>query len=104
WAKRAEELGAGEICLNSIDADGTRDGYELTATRMVSRAVEIPVIASGGAGTSEHLARVLTDGEADAALIASMVHFLGFTIAGIKDELAAAGIRVRLETGNAEAD
>ena len=104
WAKRAEALGAGEICLNSIDADGTRDGYELTATRMVSRAVEIPVIASGGAGTSEHLARVLTDGEADAALIASMVHFLGFTIAGIKGELAAAGIRVRLETGNAEAD
>ena len=60
WAKRAEELGAGEICLNSINAAGTRDGYELTATRMVSRAVEIPVIARGGAGTSEPLARVLT--------------------------------------------
>ena len=100
WAKKAEELGVGEICLNSINADGTRDGYELTATRMVSRAVEIPVIASGGAGTSEHLARVLTEGEADAALIASMVHFLGFTIPGIKADLAAAGIRVRLETGN----
>ena len=69
WAKRAEELGAGEICLNSIDADGTRDGYELTATRMVSRAVEIPVIASGGAGASEHLARVLTEGEADAGQV-----------------------------------
>ena len=103
WAKRAEELGAGEICLNSINADGTRDGYELTATRMVSRAVEIPVIASGGAGTSEHLARVLTEGEADAALIASMVHFLGFTIPGIKSDLAAEGIRVRLETGGGPA-
>ena len=99
-ALKAQELGAGEICLNSIDADGTRDGYELTATRMVSRAVEIPVIASGGAGTSEHLARVLTEGEADAALIASMVHFLGFTIPAIKSDLAAAGIRVRLENGN----
>jgi len=95
WAKRAEELGAGEICLNSIDADGTRDGYELDITSMVSRAVDIPVIASGGAGTSQHLVDVLTKGEADAALIASMVHFGGYTIPEIKDELQAAGVRIR---------
>jgi len=95
WARRAEELGAGEICLNSIDADGTKDGYELTVTSMISRAVEIPVIASGGAGTPEHLRRVLTEGCADAALIASMVHFGTYTLRGIKESLAAAGIEVR---------
>lgn len=95
WAKRAEGLGAGEICLNSIDADGTREGYELTATRMVSEAVGIPVIASGGAGTVQHLADVLTQGRADAALVASMVHFMGFTCSGIKSGLASAGVPVR---------
>jgi len=69
WAKEAEKLGAGEICLNSIDADGTQDGYELNLTAMISENVHIPVIASGGAGLPEHLAEVLTAGKADAALI-----------------------------------
>lgn len=95
WARQAEDLGAGEICLNSIDADGTKEGYELNATRMVSEAVGIPVIASGGAGTSQHLVDVLTTGKADAALVASMVHFMGYTCSGIKAELAAAGIPIR---------
>ena len=95
WARRAEELGAGEICLNSIDADGTRDGYELTITRMISQAVGIPVIASGGAGTCEHLRLVLSDGQADAALIASMVHHRTHTIREIKDYLLRASIPVR---------
>jgi cyclase len=96
WARRVQELGAGEICLNSIDADGTKDGYELPSTRMVSEAVRIPVIASGGAGEPEHLADVLTEGKADAALIASMVHFGTHTIAEIKQHLAGQGIPVRL--------
>ncbi|MEJ5329115.1 MAG: imidazole glycerol phosphate synthase subunit HisF [Desulfobaccales bacterium] len=96
WAKEAERLGAGEICLNSIDADGTQDGYELTVTRMISEAVSIPVIASGGAGKPEHLAEVLTAGRADAALIASMVHYGTYTIPGIKEYLAQQGIPVRL--------
>jgi len=95
WARKAEKLGAGEICLNSIDADGTRNGYELTVTSAVSRAVAIPVIASGGAGTPEHLRRVLTEGRADAALIASMVHYGAHTIPEIKKLLAGAGIPVR---------
>ena len=74
WAKKAVSLGAGEIVLNSIDADGTRDGYELTVTKKISEAVDVPVIASGGGGKPEHLVNVLTEGKADAALIASMVH------------------------------
>ena len=96
WARQAAELGAGEICLNSIDADGTQNGYELTLTRMIATAVAIPVIASGGAGQPEHLAAVLTDGCADAALIASMTHFGGYTVPGIKQFLAARQIPVRL--------
>ncbi len=95
WAKEAVRLGAGEICLNSIDADGTQNGYEITLTRMISEAVSIPVIASGGAGKPEHLAEVLTEGKADAALIASMVHYGAYTIQGIKDHLAGQGIPVR---------
>lgn len=95
WAKEAVRLGAGEICLNSIDADGTQNGYEITLTRMISEAVSIPVIASGGAGKPEHLAEVLTEGKADAALIASMVHYGAYTIQGIKDHLASQGIPVR---------
>ena len=95
WARRGQDLGAGEICLNSIDADGTQEGYELTLTRMISQAVSIPVIASGGAGKPEHLAQVLTQGKADAALIASMTHYGHYTITQIKDELHAAGIKVR---------
>ena len=96
WARRAEELGAGEICLNSIDADGTREGYEINLTRLISTAVNIPVIASGGAGKPEHLADVLTDGCADAALVASMVHFGGYTVAGLKEYLDGRGIKVRM--------
>jgi len=96
WAQEAERLGAGEICLNSIDADGTQTGYELTLTRMISEAVSIPVIASGGAGAPEHLYQVLTAGRADAALIASMVHYGTYTIQEIKDYLHQRGIPVRL--------
>ncbi|MHB8068835.1 MAG: imidazole glycerol phosphate synthase subunit HisF [Desulfobaccales bacterium] len=96
WAQEAERLGAGEICLNSIDADGTQTGYELTLTRMISEAVSIPVIASGGAGTPEHLYQVLTAGRADAALIASMVHYGTYTIQEIKDYLHQKAIAVRL--------
>jgi imidazole glycerol-phosphate synthase subunit HisF len=96
WAKEAESRGAGEIVLNSIDADGTREGYELTATRLISENVGIPVVASGGAGKPEHLAAVLTEGKADAALIASMVHFGDYTVPGIKEYLDKGDIPVRL--------
>jgi cyclase len=97
WARRAVELGAGEIVLNSIDADGTRDGYEIPLTRMISEAVHVPVVASGGAGKPEHLAEVLTEGRADAALIASMVHMQGYTVGSIKEHLRTAGVPVRIE-------
>jgi cyclase len=96
WARRAEDLGIGEICLNSIDADGTRDGYELTITSRMSQAVSIPVIASGGAGTSDHIYDVLTEGHADAALIASMVHYGTHTVAEIKEHVQARGVRMRM--------
>ena len=96
WAREGERLGAGEICLNSIDADGTQAGYELTLTRMVSEAVPIPVIASGGAGHPEHLAEVLTEGRADAALIASMIHYGTYSIKGIKEYLDQKRIPMRL--------
>ncbi|HUX14554.1 MAG TPA: imidazole glycerol phosphate synthase subunit HisF [Spirochaetia bacterium] len=95
WAREAERLGAGEIVLNSIDADGTRDGYELIVTRLLSQSVGVPVVASGGAGTPEHLVRVFTEGSADAALVASMVHYGDYSIAQIKDALQAADIPVR---------
>ncbi|KUG22989.1 imidazole glycerol phosphate synthase cyclase subunit [hydrocarbon metagenome] len=96
WAKEAEILGAGEICLNSIDADGVQTGYELNLTRLISENVNIPVIASGGAGKPEHLAEVLTTGKADAALIASMVHYRTYTITGIKQYLNKNHIKTRL--------
>ncbi len=96
WAKHAESRGAGEIVLNSIDADGTREGYELTATRLISENVGIPVVASGGAGEPSHLADVLTKGKADAALIASMVHFGDYTVPGIKEYLHKQNIPVRI--------
>lgn len=96
WAKEAEKLGAGEICLNSIDADGMQTGYELNLTRLISENVNIPVIASGGAGKPEHLAEVLTTGKADAALIASMVHYRTHTIAEIKHYLSEKQIKTRL--------
>ncbi len=96
WAKEAERLGAGEICLNSIDADGTLDGYELDLTALISSHVGIPVIASGGAGKPEHLLDVLTLGKADAALIASMVHYRTHTIAEIKSFLHERGVKTRM--------
>lgn len=96
WAQKAVELGAGEIVLNSIDADGTRNGYELNLTKMISEAVEVPVIASGGGGTTQHLADVLTTGKADAALIASMVHSGDYTIGSIKNDLNSMKVPVRL--------
>ena len=96
WAKKAVELGAGEIVLNSIDADGTKNGYELTLTKMISENVSVPVIASGGGGTPEHLADALTKGKADAALIATMVHSGKYTVESIKKELQKMDIPVRL--------
>ncbi|MCF7927663.1 MAG: imidazole glycerol phosphate synthase subunit HisF [Spirochaetales bacterium] len=95
WARQAESLGAGEIVLNSIDADGTRDGYEITLTRMISEAVGVPVVASGGAGRPEHLAEVLTEGKADAALIASMVHYGDYSPEEIKNYLSSRNVAVR---------
>ncbi|MFO0844631.1 MAG: imidazole glycerol phosphate synthase subunit HisF [Gemmataceae bacterium] len=95
WARRVEELGAGEIVLTSMDADGTKDGYDLEMTRAVSEAVSIPVVASGGAGHPEHLYRVLTDGKADAALAASIFHYNEFTIPATKAYLAERGVPVR---------
>ena len=95
WARRAEELGAGEIVVNSVDADGTRGGYEIHLTRMISTQVGIPVVASGGAGVPQHLAEVFTEGCADAAIIAGMVHSGAYTIARIKEHLVRAGIPVR---------
>jgi cyclase len=97
WALEAESLGAGEIVLNSIDADGTKDGYELDLTRMISTAVGIPVVASGGAGTPEHLARVFKEGRADAALVASMVHYGDYSLREIKEYLKASGVPVRMD-------
>ena len=96
WAKKAVDLGAGEIVLNSIDADGTRDGYEINLTKMISENLSVPVIASGGGGKPEHLTQVLTEGKADAALIASMVHSGDYTISSIKNSLAKDGIPVRI--------
>jgi len=94
WVREGVERGAGEILLTSMDRDGTSDGYDLELTRAVSEAVRVPVIASGGAGTLEHLVDVLEAG-ADAALCASIFHYGSFTIAQAKEHLAAAGIRVR---------
>jgi imidazole glycerol-phosphate synthase subunit HisF len=96
WAQEAERLGAGEICLNSIDADGMQDGYEIALTSLISSHVRIPVIASGGAGKPEHLLDVLTQGQADAALIASMVHYRTYSIEQIKRFLHASGVKTRM--------
>jgi len=96
WAKDAEGLGAGEICLNSIDADGTQDGYELTLTSLISENVNIPVIASGGAGNIDHIHEVLTRGRADAALVASIIHYETCSIREIKETLNARGVKVRM--------
>ena len=96
WAKTCEALGAGELCVNSIDADGTKDGYELTLTRLIADAVTIPVIASGGAGTLEHFYEVLTAGRADAVLAASVFHYGQFTVREVKEYLRLRGVEVRL--------
>ncbi|MCP4006830.1 MAG: imidazole glycerol phosphate synthase subunit HisF [bacterium] len=96
WAKRGEDLGAGELVVNSIDADGTKQGYELKLTRMIVEAVGIPVIASGGAGEPEHLYDVLTAGGADAALVASMVHYGTHTVSELKQHLHERGVKVRM--------
>ena len=96
WAKTGEELGAGELVINSIDADGTRDGYEIKLTRMMADAVGIPVIASGGAGKPEHLYDVLTEGHADAALVASIVHYGEYTCRELKEYLHGRGIKMRM--------
>lgn len=96
WAKKAVSLGAGEIVLNSMDADGTKDGYDVELTKMISEAVSVPVIASGGAGTPAHMTKVLTEGKADAALIATMVHSGKYTVNSIKEALAKDGVPVRL--------
>lgn len=95
WAVRGEALGAGELVVNSIDADGTRQGYAIDLTRKIADSVGIPVIASGGAGEAEHLVTVLTEGHADAALVASMVHYGTHTVTGLKDHLRSRGIAVR---------
>ena len=96
WAKRAVSLGAGEIVLNSIDADGTKAGFDLVITRRISEAVGVPVVASGGAGKLEHMAEVLLEGRADAVLAASIFHFGEYTVGEVKQFLASKGIVVRL--------
>jgi len=95
WARRAQDMGAGEIVVNSVDADGTRQGFELTLTRLIATQVRIPVVASGGAGTPDHLAEVFTAGCADAAIIAGMIHTGDYTIRQIKEALLAKNIPVR---------
>ena len=96
WAQHAESYGAGEILLTSMDRDGTKDGYDLELTRTISRAVTIPVIASGGAGTFEHFYQAFSRGEADAALAASVFHYKEFTIRETKEYVKKKGIEVRL--------
>jgi cyclase len=96
WATRAVALGAGEIVLNSIDADGTKAGYDLVITRRISEAVGVPIVASGGAGTLDHMVEVLAAGKADAVLAASIFHFGEYTVGDVKRHLAARGLAVRL--------
>jgi imidazole glycerol-phosphate synthase subunit HisF len=96
WAKKAVALGAGEIVLNSIDADGTKAGFDIEITRRVSESVGVPVVASGGAGNLEHMAAVLLDGKADAVLAASIFHFGEFTVGDVKKYLSSRKITVRL--------
>ena len=95
WAKRAEGLGAGEIVINSIDCDGTKEGFHLELTKTIANAVGVPIIASGGGGTPEHIYDVLTYGQADAALVSSILHYETYTIAGIKQYLIERGVDVR---------
>jgi cyclase len=95
WAARGEELGAGEILLTSMDSDGVQQGFDCELCRAVSRATKIPLIASGGGGTPEHFAEVLTRGEADAALAASIFHYGTYTVGDLKEFLDREGIPVR---------
>jgi len=94
WSKKVESLGAGEIMLTSMDRDGTKDGYDLPLTRAIAKAINIPVIASGGVGNLEHVAEGLTEGEADAALAASIFHFGEYSIRETKEYLRSKGVAV----------
>ena len=96
WAREAVDLGAGEVLLTSMDRDGTNDGYDLELTKAVADAVSVPVIASGGAGTLEHLSEAISDGGADAVLCASIFHYGTYTIQEAKEQMASAGIPVRV--------
>lgn len=96
WAKKVEALGAGEILLTSIDRDGTKEGYDIELTSLISTNVNIPVIASGGGGTLEHIYEALTKGKADAALAASIFHFKEYTIREVKEYLKSRGVKVRI--------
>ena len=96
WARKMEELGAGEFMLTSMDKDGTKDGYDIELTKMISETVSIPVIASGGAGNLEHLYQGLAEGKADAVLAASIFHFREYTIREAKEYLHSKGVSVRL--------
>ena len=95
WARKVVGHGAGEIVLNSIDADGTKAGYDLVITKRISESISVPVVASGGAGNLEHMAQVLETGKADAVLAASIFHFGEYTVSDVKDYLSARGIPIR---------
>ena len=96
WSQQAAALGAGEIVLNSIDADGTKAGFDIPITRRMSETLNVPVVASGGAGTLEHMAEVLLEGKADAVLAASVFHFGKYTVPQVKEFLASKSIPVRI--------
>ncbi len=95
WARKVVGYGAGEIVLNSIDADGTKAGYDLVITKRISESISVPVVASGGAGNLEHMAQVLETGKADAVLAASIFHFGEYTVSDVKDYLSSKGIPIR---------
>ena len=96
WAEKAQQLGAGEILLTSMDRDGTKDGFDIDLTRAITRAVNIPVIASGGAGALDHFAEVVVEADADAVLAASVFHFGTFSVRQVKEAMASHGVPVRL--------
>lgn len=95
WARRGEDLGAGELCVNSIDQDGTTEGFDLELTRRIAEEVHVPVIASGGGGTVDHVAEVFTEAKADAAILASILHYGNVTLPELKHELMERGIPIR---------